>query len=90
MSIVVHGKSNLLNGDPRRKRRKEEESKELEISNYDLDIKNAELVDEINEFKDKIAEYRNFQRESIKYKEIVDNLIYKGVLNEHEDENIKF
>ena len=90
MSIVVHGKSNLLIGDPRRKRRKEEEFKELEISNYDLDIKNAELADIINELKDKIAEYRDVQRESIKYKEIVDNLIHKGVLNEHGEENIKF
>ena len=80
----------MLIGDPRRKRRKEEEFKELEISNYDLDIKSEELADTINEFKDKIAEYRDVQRESIKYKEIVGNLIHKGVLNEHGEENIKF
>ena len=90
LSVIVLGKSNLLIGDLRRKRRKEEKFKELEISNYDLDIKNSELADTIHELKDKIAKYRDVQRESIKYKEIDNDLIYKGVLNEHGEEIIMF
>ena len=70
MSLVVHGKSKFLIGVPRKKRRKEEEYKELELSNYDFDVRNAELVGTIDQLKDRIIEYKEIQRDGTKYKQI--------------------
>ena len=63
-------KSNFLIGVPRKKRRKEEEYKELELSNYDFDVRNAELVGTIDQLKDRIIEYKEIQRDGTKYKQI--------------------
>ena len=72
--------------DPSKKRRKLEEVKELELSNYDLDIKNATLQQEIDGLKSEVIEYRDRLGENMKYKDIVQNLIEKGVINEHGEE----
>ena len=76
--------------DPSKKRRKLEEVKELELSNYDLDIKYATLQQEIDGLKSEVIEYRDRLGENMKYKDIVQNLIEKGVINEHGEEKISF
>ena len=76
--------------DPSKKRRKLEEVKELELSNYDLDIKTATLQQEIDGLKSEVIEYSDRLGENIKYKDIVQNLIEKGVINEHGEEKISF
>ena len=63
--------------DPSKKRRKLEEVKELELSNYDLDIKYATLQQEIDGLKSEVIEYRDRLGENMKYKDIVQNLIEK-------------
>ena len=45
---------------------------------------------EISDFESKIKEYKAMHIEDVGYKEIVANLINKGVINEKGEELIKF
>ena len=60
------------------------------ISNSELDIRAAELVVQVQQLKEKANEYKILYIEHIKYKEKIDELIEKGVINEHGEEVIKF
>ena len=73
--IVFHGKSHLLTREPSKRKRKLEEVKELEHTNYDLDIANARIQQEIDDLKGQVIEYKDRLNESMKYKDIVQNLI---------------
>ena len=87
---MVHWKSHLLIRPQREKRPKLEESKEIEWSNYGLDIANATLQHEVDEMNQKLVEYKVMLNDSQKYQEIVENLIKKGIINEHGEEKIIF
>ena len=52
-----------------------EEVKELEHTNYDLDIANARIQQEIDDLKGQVIKYKDRLNESMKYKDIVQNLI---------------
>ena len=90
MLLVTRGRSNFLLRSPRNKRPKLEERKEVEIIQNDDDIKEIQLLAEISDLQSKINEYRGFQIEDSKYKEIVHNLIEKGIINEDGEELMKF
>ena len=67
-----------------------EETKGSFASDYDLEIKNNELYSEISNLKDKVSEYKANHIESLKYKEKLDELAPKGVINREGKEIIKF
>ena len=75
---------------PSKRKRKLEEVKELELTNYDLDIANARMQQEIDDLKGLVIEYKDRLNESIKYNDIVQNLIDEGKLNEYEEDKIQF
>ena len=56
----------------------------------DLDKANAEMYEEIHDLKQQIVELKNMNIENIQYKDKIDNLIEKGVLNEDGEEIVKF
>ena len=55
-----------------------EKVKELEHTNYDLDIANARIQQEIDDLKGQVIKYKDRLNESMKYKDIVQNLIDKN------------
>ena len=65
----------MLTREPSKRKRKLEEVKELEHTNYDLDIANARIQQEIDDLKGQVIEYKDRLNESMKYKDIVQNLI---------------
>ena len=90
MLIVVGGRSHSLLKQPNLKKRKYEKIKEIVASSNEDDIREAELISEVQLLKERINEYKMIQLEDSKYKEIVENLIEKGVINQNGDELIKF
>ena len=90
MLIVVGGRSHFLLKQPNLRKRKYEEIKEIVASSNEDDIREAELISEVQLLKERINEYKMIQLEDSKYKEIVENLIEKGVINQNGDELIKF
>ena len=69
---------------------KKEESKEILASSDDQDIRNAELRAEVEKLKELINEYKMIHIEDMKYKEIVQGLIEKGIINSEGEELMKF
>ena len=90
MLIVVGERSYFLLKQPNLRKRKYEEIKEIVASSNEDDIREAELISEVQLLKERINEYKMIQLEDSKYKEIVENLIEKGVINQNGDELIKF
>ena len=86
--MFIHCKSHLLIRDQRNKRRKLEELKDLELTNYDLDIANTHLQQEIENLKYQVIKYKDRINESLKYKDIIQKLIDEGKLNELWEEKI--
>ena len=80
----------MLIREPSKRKRKLEEVKELELTNYDLDIANARMQQEIDYLKGQVIEYKDRLNESMKYKDIVQNLIDEGKLNEYGEDKIQF
>ena len=72
------------------KRAKYEETKEVEIYENEEYIKDMQYMAEISNLESKIKEYKAMQIEDAGYKEIVTNLINKGVINEKGEKFIKF
>ena len=61
---------------------KEKEVKELEFTNYDLDIANARMQQEIDDLNCQVIEYKDQFNKNMKYKDIVQNLFEEGKFNE--------
>ena len=80
----------MLIRDQGNKRRKLEELKDLELTNYDLDIANAHMQQEIENLKCQVIEYKDRLNESLKNKDIIQKLIDEGKLNELGEEIIEF
>ena len=89
-TIVVNGRSNFQQKHPQSKRSKPAEMKDLEMMNFNLDKNNAELAMEIEDLNRKVVELRTLHIEDLHYKEKIEELIQKGVLNENGEEVIKF
>ena len=87
---MIHGRSKFLLRNQQNKRPKLEEQKEVEMAIIDLDKANAEMYEEIHDLKQQIVELKNMNIENIQYKDKIDNLIEKGVLNEDGEEIVKF
>ena len=88
--IVAHGRSNFLLRNPPKKRPKLEELKEVEMVNIDLDQANAQLYAEVSDLKQQINELKAINIENLQYKEKIESLILKGVLNKDGEERISF
>ena len=88
--LAINGRSHFWLRNPRKRSKPIEEEKEVLASNHELDIKNAELNNEINILSEKINEYKILYLENLKYKEKIEDLIEKGVLNSNEEFIIKF
>ena len=87
---MIHWRSKFLLRNQQNKRPKLEEQKEVEMAIIDLDKANAEMYEEIHDLKQQIVELKNMNIENIQYKDKIDNLIEKGVLNEDGEEIVKF
>ena len=90
MLIVVGGRSHFLLKQQNLRKRKYEEIKEIVASSNEDDIRETKLISEVQLLKERINEYKMIQLEDSKYKEIVENLIEKRVINQNGDELIKF
>ena len=86
----MHGRSHFLLRNSGRKRKKLEESKEIEAIVNEGAVREAEMMAELDNLKERINEYKMIQIEDSKYKEIVDSLIQKGVISRTGEEIIKF
>ena len=75
---------------PKEKREKLEERKEVEIMEDESEVKELQYMEEIADLNSKIKEYKILQIESTKYKEIVNDLVKRGVINSKGEELIKF
>ena len=80
----------MLLGEPRKKRIKESEYRELELTANELYNKNAELQAEIDVLNAKLIEYKDRLRESNKSKDMRNELQEKDMINEDEVEIIRF
>ena len=78
--MAVQGRSHFALRNPRKRRKPIEEEKEILITNSEYDIRNAELAVLVQKLEEKASEYKMLY---IKYKEMIDELIEKGVINEH-------
>ena len=76
--------------EPSGKRKKYEERKEVIVSNNELDVSNARLSEEINDLKSELTKYKEEIQKGIKYKEMIEDLIKNGVINEKGEERINF
>ena len=72
------------------KKKKYEERKEVIISENELDVLNARLCEEINDLNIELTKYKEESQKGIKYKEIIEELIKNGVINEKREESINF
>ena len=90
LCIVAHGRSNFLLRNPPKKRPKLEELKEVEMINIDLDQANAQLYAEVSDLKQQINELKAINIENLQYKDKIESLILKGVLNKDGEERITF
>ena len=54
------------------------------------DIKEAEMISEIQCLKERINNFKMMQLEDAKYKEIVEGLVDKGIINSEGEEIMKF
>ena len=72
------------------KRKKSEESKEIVLSRDQRDIKDAELMAEINALKEKLRDFDSTKNENRQYREVLNKLIENGTLNENLEEKIEF
>ena len=88
--LVSKGRSNFLLRSPKRKRGKYEEIKEVELIENDEYIKEVQYLAEISDLQSKIKEYKALQIEDAKYKEIVADLVEKGIISETGKELMKF
>ena len=88
--LVSRGRSIFFLLSPRSKRPKLEERKEVEIIENEDDLAEIQLLAEISNLQSKIKEYKEIQIEDSKYKEIVQSLVEKGVINKDGEELMKF
>ena len=65
-------------------------SREIIASSLGSDIREAEFKVDIHNLRESMIELSVTQLDEVKYKKIVSNLIYKGIVNEHGGEFIKF
>ena len=65
------------------KRKKSEESKEIVLSRDQRDIKDAELMTEIDALKEKLRVFDSIKNENRQYREVLNKLIENGTLNEN-------
>ena len=84
------GRSNFLLRSPKRKRGKYEEIKEVELIENDEYIKEVQYLAEIGDLQSEIKEYKALQIEDAKHKEIVADLVEKGIISETSEELMKF
>ena len=90
MLIVVGGRSHFLLKQSNLRKIKYEEIKGIVTSSNEDDIRETELISEVQLLKERINEYKMIQLEDSKYKEIAEILIEKGVINKNENEIIQF
>ena len=76
--------------EPSGKRKKYEERKEVIVSDNELDVSNARLSEEINDLKSELTKYKEEIQKGMKYKEMIEDLIKNGVINEKGEERINF
>ena len=76
--------------EPSGKRNKYEERKEVIVSDNELDVSNARLSEEINDLKSELTKYKEEIQKGMKYKEMIEDLIKNGVINEKGEERINF
>ena len=76
--------------EPSGKRKKYEERKEVIASDNDFDVSNARLSKEINDLKSEQTKYKEEIQKGMKYKEMIEDLIKNGVINEKGEERINF
>ena len=80
----MSGRSHFLLQKSDRKRKKIEETKEIEAIQNEGEIREAEMMAELDNLKERINEFKIMQLKDTKYKEIVDKLIQKGLLVKQE------
>ena len=60
------------------------------VSDSELDVSNARLSEEINDLKSELTKYKEEIQKGMKYKEMIEDLIKNGVINEKGEEKINF
>ena len=87
---MVHGRSHLLISPKAKRRKVEEETKEVIVFNNDLEEDNKNLYLKVEDLKQKANEFKMLYLENLKYKEQMQDLISKGIITYESEERIQF
>ena len=88
--IVINGRSHLLIRPSAKRRKLEEETKEMVVFNNELEEENKDLYWQLEDLKQKANEFKMLYLENLKYKEQVQDLTNKGLIKKQEDERMHF
>ena len=88
--ILYDQQPHFLLRSPNKKKKIEEESKEILVSKADLELENSEMLYQVEDLKAKANEFKIVYLEILKYKEQVEILIIKKVVRKTDDEKMHF
>ena len=86
----MNGRSHLLLRPANKRRKLNEESKEIIAARGDFESENNELYCQIEDLKTKVNEFKMLYLETLKYKEQVEDLMKKGTVKKNNDEIMHF
>ena len=87
---MINGRSHLLIRPSAKRRKLEEETKEMVVFNNELEEENKDLYWQLEDLKQKANEFKMLYLENLKYKEQVQDLTNKGLIKKQEDERMHF
>ena len=88
--VVVKGRSHLLLKNSRKRKKLEEEENEVLAFNCDFKTKNNELYSQVEDLESEVNQYMMLYLENLKYKEQLEYLEKRGIINEDGEGVIKF
>ena len=90
ISLVVNGRSHLLLRPQNKRKKLEEESKEIFATRGDLESENNELYCQVEDLKAKVTEFKMLYLENLKYKEQMEDLIKRGAVKRSDEKTMHF
>ena len=90
VSIVINGRSHLLIRLSVKRRKLEEETKEVVAFHHDLEEENRDLICQVDNLKQKANEFKMLYLENLKYKEQMQDLVSKGIISYESEKRIQF
>ena len=88
--LVVKGRSHLLLRHSNKRKKTEEEQKEVILFPHNLESEKNELYGQVEDLKSEVSQFKMLYLENLKYKEQLEDLSKRGIIKKNDEEMIQF